>query len=102
MTHEVIVTLRAQEQLEDSYQWWAENRSREQANRWYNAFAHGLASLAESPMRWPESPESRAFPYEIRDFFFGAGRKPTHRAGFTIRDRTVVILAVRHLAQREI
>ncbi len=95
MTYEIVVTRRAADNIEAAFNWWAENRSTEQAARWYNAFADKLADLAANPLRWPESPERPEFPYVIRDFYFGLGKRPTHRAIFTIRGQTIVLLAVR-------
>jgi plasmid stabilization system protein ParE len=102
MTYEVAFTDQAFEQLEAAYAWWAEHRSSEQAARWYNAIAESVASLCQNPRRCPLSMENQTFPYEIRDLYFSLTRHPTHRVVFTIRDRLVLVLAVRHLAQRNI
>jgi plasmid stabilization system protein ParE len=48
---QVVVTERALTQMEAVYAWWAENRSAEQAARWYNCFADAIQSLAENPER---------------------------------------------------
>ncbi len=79
----------------------AENRSTEQAARWYRAFDLGIDRVSKAPKSCPESPENAVFPYEIREFYFGAGSRPTHRVVFTVRKGAIVILAIRHLAQRE-
>ncbi|MBI3837036.1 MAG: type II toxin-antitoxin system RelE/ParE family toxin [Planctomycetia bacterium] len=100
MTFEVVLTTKAHEQLEAAHAWWAQHRSASQAARWYNEFARALVILAENPERWPLSAESGVFPVEIRDLRFGAGSRPTHRAVFTIRDGLILVLAIRHLAQR--
>jgi plasmid stabilization system protein ParE len=100
MSYEVALTERAEAQLDDAFAWWREHRSGEQAARWYNSFADAIAALAENPARHPRSAESATFPYEIRDLHFGLGRRPSHRAVFTIRDDLVLVLAIRHVAQR--
>ena len=102
MTHRVVLTDRAHEQLEAGYRWWAENRSHTQADRWYNAFADAIESLSSNPDRHGISGEKDRFPYEIRDLYFGIGRGRTHLAVFTIRGDMVLVLAVRHLAQRDL
>ena len=102
MTYEVALTEKAQAQLEAAYAWWAEHHSIEQAARWYDAFAGALVTLADNPQRCARSAESPNFPYEIRDLHFGLGRKPSHRAVFAIRENLVLVLAIRHTAQREI
>ena len=52
---------KAHAQLEGAYEWWAENRSLEQAARWYNALADAVLTLAENPQRCPRSAESGVF-----------------------------------------
>ena len=100
MTFEVVLTTKAHEQLETAHAWWAQHRSANQAARWYNEFANALVILSENPERWPLSAERGAFPFEIRDLHFGVGSRPTHLAVFTIRDGLILVLAIRHLAQR--
>ncbi|MBI2825645.1 MAG: type II toxin-antitoxin system RelE/ParE family toxin [Planctomycetia bacterium] len=88
--------------MEAAYAWWSKNRSAEQAVRWYNAFADAIRSLSQNPERCALSFESVAFRFEIRDLVFGVGKRPTHRAVFSIRGNMVVVVAVRHLAQKEL
>lgn len=102
MKYSVVLTDRAHADLETAYSWWAENRSREQATKWYNQFANAIESLSRQPERHSLSYESDRFPFSIRDLRFGVGKRPTHRAVFTIRPDMVLVLAIRHLAQREL
>ena len=101
-TFEVLLTKKAQDEIDQAYDWWTENRSPEQANRWYVGFFEAMISLEQNPTRLPLAPESDYFPYELRQLNYGLGSKPTHRAVFTIRDKVVLILRIRHLAQRSI
>ena len=64
--------------------------------------AKAVATLSENPERNSQSRERDRFAYEIRDLMFGVKGRPTHRAVFTIRGEEVVVLAVRHLAQRDL
>ena len=93
---EVLLTQRAQEELDEAHHWWAENRSAEQANRWYLGFLEAMLTLEHVPFRWPFAPENDYFPYEVRQLNFGLGSRPTHRALYTVRPDVVVILRVRH------
>ena len=102
MTYEVGLTDAAFGQLESAHAWWMTNRSPAQAARWYNSFARAIVSLGNTPGRWPFAAENGTFPYEIRELHFGLAARPTHRAVFTIRERMVLVVAVRHLAQRAI
>ena len=99
---EVILTKRAQDELDGAHKWWAENRSVEQANRWYAGFVEKMLTLERDPERCPLAPESEFFPYAVRQLNYGLGRRPTHRALYTVRRDRVVILRMRHLAQRPI
>lgn len=100
MTHEVILTRFAQNELDQAHDWWTKNRSAAQANRWYSSFVRTMLTLETNPERVPLAPESALFPYDVRQLNFGLSGKPTHRALFSIRDKTVVILRVRHLSQK--
>jgi len=102
MSYRVALTDQAREELDQACTWWGENRSPAQAVRWYNGFIEVLQSLAKSPERCPLAAENDAFPYELRQLAYGLGRKPTHRAVFTIRPDMVLVLRIRHLAQRPI
>ena len=97
---DVLITDCAQGELDGAHDWWAEHRSAEQANRWYCGFLEELKSLTNDAERFPLAAESRLFPYDVRQLNYGLGNKPTHRALFTIRHEQVVILRVRHLAQK--
>ncbi|HEY2762041.1 MAG TPA: type II toxin-antitoxin system RelE/ParE family toxin, partial [Pirellulales bacterium] len=82
--------------------WWAGERSAEQAGRWYQGIRNAIAGLRESPTRYVIAPERPRFSYEIRELHFGLSARATHRVLFTIVGQTVVVLTVRHAAQREI
>ena len=100
MNRDVWLTDRAHVEMEAAYLWWAEKRSQAQAIKWSNVFAEAIKTLANSAERCAVSQENDQFPYEIRDLYFGIGRRRTHRAVFTIRRDMVLVLAVRHLAQQ--
>ena len=102
MSFRVVTTDQAECEMQAAYDWWAEHRSKRQADRWYAEFAQAIADLTDNPERHGRSRESDEFPFEIRDLLFGIGRRPTHRAVFTIRGEEVVVLTVRHAAQRDI
>ena len=97
----VGVTDRAEAEWDAVYQWWAENRSAEQAVRWYNGIADAIEALADRPAQWPLARENSRTPYELRERHFGLGRQPTHRILFTIRPELVLIVSIRHVAQHD-
>ena len=102
MIYPVILHDNAEQFLIDSCKWWSENRSAEQANRWWDGFLDALQSLAENPSRCPLAQDCGGFPFEVRELYYGLGRQPTHRALFTIRPDMVYVFLIRHLAQREV
>ncbi len=51
MIRRVVLSRRAEEQLERAYRWYAE-RSELSAAKWYNGFIDALDSLAHNPRRF--------------------------------------------------
>ena len=99
IAYRVIITRRAEREMQDVARWWAANRSAEQARRWLAGLDEQLRTLADSPMRCPLAAEQAQIPFEIRELHYGLGRRMTHRAVFTIRDDQVLVLTIRHGAQ---
>lgn len=102
MSYRVVFTQRAEQELEQAADWWAEHRSGVQAARWYEGFSDAIAALAENPLRCPLAPENGLFPYEVRELHYGLGPRPSHRAVFTIRPDLVLVLTIRHGAQADL
>jgi plasmid stabilization system protein ParE len=102
MKRPVILTTPAFEDLRRNTRWWAEHRSLEQAQRWYDGFLSKLDSLEENPERCPLARENAEFTYELREVNYGVRSRPTHRAVFTIRPDSVLVMAIRHAAQSEL
>jgi plasmid stabilization system protein ParE len=101
MSLRVVITDQAEHEMQSVFTWWADHRSKRQADRWYVGMAKAIAELSENAERHGPSRESDRFAYEIRDLLFGLRSRPTHRAVFTIRGEEVVVLTVRHLAQQD-
>ena len=100
MTYTVVATERAAREIEEAAAWWARERSVEQAERWYQGIRAAISGLAASPEARPVAAEQQRFPYDIRELHFGLGSRATHRVLFTILRETVLVLTVRHAAQR--
>src|SRR5260370_7946474 len=98
----VVITEKAEHEMQAAFNWWADHRSKRQADRWYAGLAKAIADLSENPERHSRSRERDRFAYEIRDLWFGLGRRPTHRAVFTIPLPDVVLLPVPPVAQRDL
>ncbi len=99
MTYRVVVTRRAERDIQDAARWWTTNRSPEQANRWLSGLERQLRLLAIAPTRCAVAAENERFAFELRELHYGPGRRSTHRVLFTIADELVLVLAVRHVAQ---
>jgi plasmid stabilization system protein ParE len=102
MTYRVEITERAEREMRSAYHWWAENRSKVQADRWYAGMAQAIAGLSGNAKSLSQSRESEHFGIELRDLLFGMAHRPTHRAVFTVRGDRVIVLAIRHLAQQDL
>ena len=102
MRLEVELTAKAIGDVEGCRQWWSENRSAEQAERWHRACDAALDSLPTRGPRCPLARESRRAPVELRQLAFGVGRRRTHRLVFSIRAERIVVYRVMHLAQRDL
>jgi plasmid stabilization system protein ParE len=100
--YSVVFTEQAARELETAADWWAIHRSTLQAGRWYEGFSLKIESLSKSPERLPLADEDPEFSYELRELHYGLGAISTHRALFTIVADFVVILTIRHAAQRAI
>jgi plasmid stabilization system protein ParE len=102
MLRKVVLTDQAHRDVAGGCRWWAEHRSAQQAERWYDKAYREMAKLPTTFNRCPLAQENESFPFEVRQFNFGLGRKATHRAVFTIRPDMILVLRVRHLSQNEL
>jgi plasmid stabilization system protein ParE len=98
----VVLSPKASASLHEFAQWWAANRSLEQAQRWYDGFIAALEALGGNPHRGGLARENRRFSYEIRELLYGVGSHPTHRAVYTVRPDMIFVLAIRHAAQDDL
>jgi plasmid stabilization system protein ParE len=97
MTHRVVVTAAAKQDLRSAYQWAAE-RVPETAGKWLVRFEAELASLSHFPERCPLAHENGLVEAEIRELLFGR-RQGVYRALFTIVGSEVQILHIRRAAR---
>lgn len=100
MNYEAVLTDEADRNVRSIVAWYAES-SPAAADRWYDEFAKSISLLTENPERYTWARENARFPIELRQLNFGSGRRTTHRIIYAIRPATVVIYAVRHVAQQD-
>ena|ERR1017187_2054963 len=95
MISRVVLTPEAEEGLRDAYL-FVRRDSAVAARRWAKGAKRAIRPLSRFPARCPIAPESREFDRPIREPFYGSGNRGTYRILFTIIDRTVFVLHVRH------
>ncbi len=99
MSLPIIIEPEAKASLHHAVDWWSENRSREQAFRWYEGIYDVIQTLSNDPQRHPLARENHKSDDELRELHFGLGTRPTHRIIFVIDPDAVRVLAIRHVAQ---
>jgi len=99
MSFDVLVTERAAQELNRAADWIAGDAP-DTSEKWFNDFVEALVSLGEHPERCGLARENDHFPFDLRQLLYG--RRRSHRALFTIRHDSVVVLSVRHTAQRDL
>ena len=57
MSFRVVITEQAEREMQANHAWWAEHRSKRQADRWYVGLAKAIADLSENPERHSQSRE---------------------------------------------
>jgi plasmid stabilization system protein ParE len=95
----ILVTGPAKRDIQAAHDWWSENRSAEQASRWYVGIYAAMKSLRRNPQRCSVAMEAELLPQGLWQLLYGLGRRPTHRIVFTIDDNNVIVLRVRHVSQ---
>jgi len=102
MKRRVVITGPAETDVLSNHQWWADNRSAEQAVRWLEGIYDAMFGLATSADVHSLATETVLRKAEIRQASFGLGSRPTHRIIFSIDGNYVVIFRVRAFKQDEI
>ena len=99
---QVEVTPEAEQDIQQNYLWWRDNRSAEQALRWYEQVFVEMQTLQHMPERCPQSPEAVKLGRNIRQLYFTIGSRITHRIVFLVEAPLVKVLRVRHIAQDDL
>jgi plasmid stabilization system protein ParE len=100
MSRRVRVTDEAENDIASATAWWAAHRSAEQAERWYLGIRKSIRSLADSAGICSAAPESKRLKRDVKHLLFGLSKRPSHRVIIAVNDDEVVVLRVRHVAQR--
>jgi plasmid stabilization system protein ParE len=73
---------------------WISEDSPQGGHRWHEGLMQAFRSLERNPLRCSLAPESVFFNEEIRQLVYGK-----HRILFTVKNKTVFVLRVRHGAR---
>ena len=95
MTFRVETTAAAEQDADAILDWLLSEHAGDAGVRWFRALQDAITSLAEFPARCPLAPESAVFPFEVRHLLYGHAPH-VYRILFTIEDKTVYVLHIRH------
>ena len=95
MTFRVEMTAQAEADAEGILEWLISQHAGDTGIRWFVGLEEAIASLSTFPKRCPLAPESKQFPFEVRQLLYGR-RSHVYRILFTIQDDTVHVLHIRH------
>jgi plasmid stabilization system protein ParE len=70
------------------------------AAAWYDGFIDALEKLTDDPLRGVVAAENNLVEFELREIYYGSGKRITHRALYRIVNDTVEVLTIRHHAER--
>ena len=96
---QIVILPRADFDMQQSVDWWKNNRSHEQAEKWYLEILEAIESLSGLPKRFSLAPESETLGVALHQMPFGVSSRPTHRLLYTIDGERVIVLRVLHGAQ---
>ncbi len=95
MAFEVRTTPEAEQEAVEILNWLMAEHAGEAGLRWFLRMDEAIASLGEMPMRCKLAPESKSFPFEVRELLYGQ-RPHVYRILSTIEGSQVLILHLRH------
>jgi plasmid stabilization system protein ParE len=96
--YQVIIQPSAEQGIKEAY-YWVSNYSPRNARSWLEGLHQAILSLEQMPLRCSLALENNFFEEEIRQLLYGKG-KNIYRILFTVTEKTVEILFVRHSAQQ--
>jgi len=101
MAYRVVLTDKAEADVESVLKWFCDQRATDAGRRWYAQLIAKLHTLENHPERCPLAAESEDVCQEIREPRLGK-RRHKYRILFKISRRSVVILRVWHGARNSI
>lgn len=102
MTYKLHIAKRAEQDCDDTFEWYRRNYSESFAVRWYSTISKSIRDLIENPLRYGFARENDRFPFELRELLYGRSKKNRHRILYTVEEKTVYVLHIRHSARDEL
>jgi hypothetical protein len=103
MNYHLKFTDEAANRLFEIAKWYLKtSQSIEVATTWYDGFLNELDTLEQNPWRGCIAFENELFQFELRELYYGSGKRLTHRALYRITANVVEVLTIRHHAERPI
>jgi len=102
MTFLIDIASSAKEDQREAIRWYAENYSEDYAKRWNDGIEFAIKSLAGNPCRCALIHENLFLSLDCRQLLYGKSKKSKHRIVFTIEEKTVYVLRIRHSAQKDL
>ena len=98
MEFTIVITRRAEADIDSAVRWMADHRSASVAARWHIGIRRAIRSLRIEPTRCPIADEAVDLGHELRELLHHR-RRTVYRILFTIAGTTVNVIRVRHAAQ---
>ncbi len=100
MRYKVLLTDRAESDIDSALLWFREQRASDAGKRWFNLLTDRIQTLELHPDRCPVAAESESeyTGAEIRELSFGR-RQVQYRILFVINNKVVTILRVWHASR---
>lgn len=95
MAYRVVLTEKAEADVDSVLRWFHDQRATEAGSRWFKQLMSRLNTLEQHPDRCSLAVESEEVGLEIRELLLGR-RRYTYRILFSISAQTVTILRVWH------
>lgn len=97
--YKIIIQPEAEQGIKEAYFWISHHYSPRTARIWLEGINKAILSLDQMPLRCSLAFENNFFEEEIRQLIYGKG-KNTYRILFTIIEKTVHVIFVRHTSQQ--
>lgn len=99
MNYHIRMTQAAEKDIRRNHEWWSENRSVEQADKWLIGIDKLIYSLCETADRHHPVRESRLRERGVKQAHYGTSKKYTHRVVCEILGDTVIVYRVQAFKQ---